>query len=160
MHDQVLEWIDQWATDEALTVLDIGGRDVNGTSRHLFPNADYTVLDIREGAGVDIVANAATWTPDREFDLVLCTEVYEHTPDWPQITATAYKALRPGGTFLVTCAAVGRAPHSAITEGPPHPGEYYENVDKAELHANLTEAGFSEVHVQRLGFDLQAAAVR
>jgi hypothetical protein len=64
MHDQAMAWIAKHATSEPVTVLDIGGRDVNGSPQQLFPAAAYTVLDIRPGEDVDIVADAATWDPD------------------------------------------------------------------------------------------------
>src|SRR5437867_1988718 len=91
------------ATDESVTVLDLGGRDINGSARGLFPNASvYTVLDIRDGEGVDIVADAATWVPDQEYDIIICAETFEHTNVWPEICATAFKACAPGGKFVCT----------------------------------------------------------
>jgi hypothetical protein len=81
MHDEAMAYVEQRRTDEALAVLDVGGRWINGGVRELFPNADpYVSLDIVDGPGVDIVADAATWVPDRAYDLVVCTEVFEHTP--------------------------------------------------------------------------------
>src|SRR5690242_21675018 len=85
MHEAVLNWVAQFRTDEDLAVLDIGGRDLNGSTRPLFPNANpYHVLDLRPGPNVDIVADAATWdfrseqTRDGKwrgpYDLVLRTE--------------------------------------------------------------------------------------
>jgi hypothetical protein len=53
MHDQAMAWIAKHATSEPVTVLDIGGRDVNGSPQQLFPAAAYTVLDIRPGEDVD-----------------------------------------------------------------------------------------------------------
>jgi hypothetical protein len=149
VHPEAHEWVSRVATDEPITVLDIGGRDVNGTCRSLFPNADYTVLDIRPAENVDIVADAATWTPDREYDLMLCTEVFEHTEVWPAICMTAYKAVRAGGQFIVTCAGPGRPPHSAVDgRFALHPGEYYANVDPDELRAVLAECGFEDITVE------------
>lgn len=160
MHPEVIEWVSRYGTDETVTVLDIGGRDLNGSTRSLFPNADYTSLDIRPGDGVDIVADASTWTPDREYDLVLCTEVFEHTPDWQEICRTAHKATRPGGRFVVTCAGPRRAPHSGISATGLQPGEYYQNLDAAGLRGGLEGAGWSDVMVEQLGRDLRATAVK
>src|SRR5690348_12418414 len=114
VHSAVMDYVSRFASEETIEVLDIGGRSVNGTARAAFPHAACTVLDIRSGDDVDIVADAAAWEPEREWDLVLCTEVFEHTPDYPAICATALKACRPGGRFVVTCAAPGRPPHSAF----------------------------------------------
>ena len=49
MHPEVIDWVRQWATNQPITVLDIGGRDLNGSTRDLFPNADYTELYIAVG---------------------------------------------------------------------------------------------------------------
>lgn len=160
MHPEVIQWVEQWATDEPVTVLDIGGRDLNGSTRSLYPNSDYTVIDIRPGDGVDIVADASTWNPDREYDLVLCTEVFEHTPDWPQICKTAFAACKPGGRFVITCAGPGRAPHSAISATGLQPGEYYGNLSRPELEQGLLAAGFTDVRVERLRLDLRGTGVK
>lgn len=160
MHVEAYEWVSRYGTAEPIAVLDIGGRDINGTCRPLFPNAEYVVLDALPGENVDIVANAATWLPDRHFDVVVCTEVFEHTPDWPAICATAYAACTPGGRFIVTCAGPGRHTHSAIVEGPLQPGEYYQNLDPVDLRRRLDVGGWNEVHVDRLRRDLRATAVR
>src|SRR6202040_753109 len=61
MHDAAYDYVQRFATEDAIALLDIGGRSVNGTGRPLFPNAKTTVLDIRKGDDVDIVADAATW---------------------------------------------------------------------------------------------------
>lgn len=125
------------------SVLEIGGRNINGTIRDLFECDTYTTLDVAKGDGVDIVADAAAWTPDRRYDCVVCCEVFEHTPSWPDILRTAAAALEPGGTLIVTAASWPRAPHSAIDGMILRPGEYYGNVDPAELADALVTAGFA-----------------
>jgi len=150
VHDEAREWVAKHATGAPVTVLDLGGRDVNGSIRDLFPGAlAFTVLDIRPGDVVDIVADAATWDPgERRWDVVLATEVFEHTARWPAICQTAYRACRPGGLFIVTCAGPGRPVHSAVDGlGLLHPGEHYANVPAAELHRVLVEAGWRDVVV-------------
>jgi SAM-dependent methyltransferase len=121
--------------DQEITVLDLGGRDANGWHRvcELFPRAEYVTLDIEPGPGVDIVADAASWIPDREFDVVVCTEVFEHTPHWMHICTTACDALREGGTFVCTAATNPRAPHCALDGWELREGEYYDNIDPDEL---------------------------
>jgi SAM-dependent methyltransferase len=113
-------------------VIDLGGRDVNGSPRALFPVAAvYTAVDLLPGAGVDIVADASTWQPAppaAQADVVLCCEVAEHTPAAPEIVRNAYRLLSPGGVFLFTAAGVERQPHSALDGGPLRPEEYYSPV--------------------------------
>lgn len=147
MHEQAYAWVAQHATGEKVAVLDIGGRNINGTVVDLFPAADpYVTLDVRDGAGVDIVADAADWEPDRQYDIVVCCEVFEHTSMWPEIIATAYKALVPGGLFIATMAGPGRPEHSAV-DGlwRLHEFEHYANIEPGELSAALKAAGFEHV---------------
>jgi len=148
MHEQAHAWVRQWAPAYARTVLDIGGRNINGTVRDCFPAADYISLDILPGDGVDIVADAATWSPERDYDTVVCCEVFEHTPDWPQICKTAFVALAPAGRLILTMAGPGRPAHSAIDGGwSLHPGEHYGNVGPGELRAVLEDCGFADITV-------------
>lgn len=161
MHSAVMGFVERFATDEVIDILDIGGRNVNGTPKELFPNARYTVLDIRAGEGVDIVADAATWGPGGQcWDLILSTECFEHTPEWPAICRTAYEACRKGGGIVITCAGPGRAPHSAFVEAGLQPGEFYNNVHPDALRTALRDAGWAHVAVEQVGLDLQAAARR
>lgn len=148
MHNEAFAWVAAHATQDEVTVLDLGGRNVNGSVRDLFPNATkYVAVDIREGEGVDVVADAATWVPDDEYDVVVSTECFEHTAVWPEICLTAFKATRPGGRLILTMAGPGRSEHSAIDGGPIQPGEYYGNVDPEHLKHTLITAGFKDVVV-------------
>lgn len=151
MHTEAHQWVERYKTNQPVTVLDLGGRDINGSVRDLFPNAAvYTVLDIADGPNVDIVADASTWTPDREYDVVVSSETFEHTETWPKICGTAYTACRSGGVFITTMAGPGRPEHSAVDGGwTLHPGEYYGNVEPAALHAVLIDVGFVEVVVDQ-----------
>ena len=148
MHAEAFTWVAQHATQDEVTVLDIGGRNVNGSIRDLFPNATrYIAVDIREGDGVDVVADAATWVPDMEYDVVVSTETFEHTAVWPDICLTAFKAMKTGGKLILTMAGPGRSEHSAIDGGPLQPSEYYGNVDAELLKHTLVSAGFKQVVV-------------
>lgn len=159
MHTEVLDYVSRFATGEKIDILDIGGRDVNGTPRALFPNATYTVLDVRPGENVDVVADASIWDPDgRRWHLVVCTEVFEHTESWPEICATAMRALWPGGRFVATCAGPGRAPHSAFIEAGLQAGEFYANVPARAVREVLEGQGWDEVEVEQAGLDIHASA--
>jgi len=162
MHPEAFAWVKRHSTEGLVAVLDIGGRDINGSPRSLFPNAvTYRVLDIADGENVNIVADAATWVPDREYDVVVCTEVFEHTPVWRQICATAYKATKPAGRFIATMAGPGRPAHSAVDGGPRlHPGEHYGNIDPNVLHVALKECGWQDIVVEQAGLDVRAVAAK
>jgi SAM-dependent methyltransferase len=134
-------------TYDHLRILDIGGRNINGTPRPLFPNSIYTVLDILPGENVHIVADASVWEPTRSWDLVISTEVFEHTPEWQRIIGTAYRALRPGGRFIATMAGPNRPQHSGIDGNQLQIGEYYGNIRPGDLMGALKSAGFVDIVV-------------
>lgn len=151
MHPEAMAWINEHGTAKPVSVLDIGSRNINGSARTAWPNAtSYTSLDIRPGDGVDIVADAGSWTPDRQYDVVVCAETFEHTDVWPAICHTMFEACKPGGEVILTMAGPGRQTHSAIDGGGHlYDGEYYGNVDPDELEARLKEVGFVQVVVDQ-----------
>jgi hypothetical protein len=161
MHAEAYAWVSRYATDKNVSVLDIGGRDINGSPRKLFPSADpYTVLDILPGANVDIVADAATWRPEDVYDVVVCCEVFEHTPDWREIIGTAHYAARGLGVFIATMAGPGRVPHSAVDGGPLREIEHYQNIDPDELYAAVAEYPWDDFEIDVHGTDVRLWAVR
>ena len=164
MHNEAFAWVAAHATTESVEVLDLGGRNVNGSIRDLFPNATrYVAVDIREGEGVDVVADASTWVPDQEYDVVVSTETFEHTAVWPEICLTAFKAMKTGGKLILTMAGPGRAVHSAVDGGPSlHPGEHYGNVDPERLRETLEAAGWKDIVVDYLpgAADTRAVATK
>lgn len=142
--------------------LEVGSLDVNGAIRHFFPWATlYTGLDITDGPGVDVVADAATWQPDRVYDVVVSTEVLEHAPRWREIVDTMCAALRPGGVLILTCATTGRGAHNqhgaaTIDEAQ----EYYGNVALADFMAQV-DGRFVECDLRgTCGSDLQFWGVK
>lgn len=147
MHTEAMAWVARYADTTPGILLDIGGRNVNGSATEYFPFMTVTTLDIEPDVGVDIVANAAEWTPTAAWDVVLCTEVFEHTAEWPEIVRTAYEALRPGGRLIATMAGPDRPAHSMFDGNSLRPGEYYGNVEPRDLLHELREAGFVEIVV-------------
>lgn len=165
MHPAAMAWVGAFATADPVSVLDIGGRNINGTPREHFPNAErYVTLDVLDdNLGVDIVADATMWEPDRLYDIVVCTEVFEHAKFWQDIIRTARKALKPDGLFIATTAAPRRALHSGVDGGPVlHEGEHYGNIAPDDLRRALWEAGFrgeTIVHEQEMpSHDVRCAA--
>lgn len=138
-------------TDGDGTGLDFGGADVNGSVRAQLPNIKWRGLDIEPAPGVEIVANAAIWRPElvERVDIVIATELFEHTNEWREIIHTMALSLDPFGaqTLIATCASTGRGPHGARGEWGVPDGQFYGNVYPNDLRAEL-EKYFSEVYVE------------
>lgn len=161
MHEAARRWVEQTVArlNPICPALEIGGRNVNGSVRDLFGD-DYTALDILPGEGVDIVADAALWQPDRCFSTVVCTECFEHSPNWPAICSTIYEALDFGGLAILTMAGPGRVPHSAEDGGGLRVDEHYENVEPDALWNVLKGIGFTDIELVLGDGDLYAVARR
>jgi SAM-dependent methyltransferase len=141
-----------------VTVLDIGGRDVNGTPRPLFPStARYVVVDIRPCQSVDIVADAAELDLGEQFDIVLSTEVLEHAERAADIVAAAAKHTKPGGLFVATMAGPGRHEHGS-DGGCLAAGEFYRNVSPELLGSWLEAAGFKQWEIDQAADDVRCHA--
>lgn len=130
-----------------LDALDIGGQPVNGSTHEHFRGAKWTVVDIANAPGVDIVTDATTWEPPRQWDMVQSTECLEHVENWPGIVNTAWKALKPGGWLVLTCASTGRRPHGANGEWDPPVNQHYGNVAESAFRS-VAELLFSEVYTE------------
>lgn len=162
MHDAVMDWASRCVAQfdcADRSVLDLGGRDVNGTTRCLF-SGRYVTVDIAPHPSVDVVADAATLDLDETFDVVVSTECFEHTPSGAAICATAFRHLNDDGLFIATMAGPGRAPHGADGAPSPPPGEWYRNVEPDELAVWLRDAGFVVWQVDQAGPDVRCWARR
>lgn len=162
MHPEALAYVARTAQrfTAPATVIDQGGRDINGSPRLLFPGATYLVIDLEDGPGVDVIADAQHWRPAAPVDLVLCVEVLEHAPDPRALIDAAWECLVPGGRLIVTCATDPRLPHSGHDGGEVHLGEHYANVSETDLKAWLArwDDVETEVHLDR--GDLYGTAVK
>ena len=78
---------------------------------------DQTGLQVGswDNTGLDIVCDiTAIPEPDASFDVVLCTEVFEHLPDPLAAIREFSRLLRPGGQLIVT------APFCSMTHFSPY----------------------------------------
>ena len=141
MHTAARRWVERLAhLAPGAHVLDVGGRNINGTVRDIFQGAaSYTAIDLLPGPGVDVPCDFLHYHGDGVFDVILHLEVAEHTPDWRQHIAHAADLLRPDGRLVLTAAGPDRLPHSGIDGGPLQDNEWYQNIDPAELRAILDE---------------------
>jgi SAM-dependent methyltransferase len=152
MHREAYEYVQGWVKGRMFRyVVEFGSLDINGSVRGLFNCARYHGIDLQDGPGVDEIADAALWRhPGNNGwpDVVVCCEVLEHAPNVEGIVFNAYQNLRPGGLFLVTCAADPRRPHSAVDGGQIREGEHYANVSPGELETIAEMVGFAVQDVQ------------
>lgn len=166
MHPEALGWVEQCVSQLTTTpqvVIELGARNVNGGVRHLFPTAHtYIGVDIAPGPDVDVVADAADWTSELLADVIVSTEMLEHTPHGARIIKQACNNLVDGGVFIVTAAGPGRSPHSAVDGGPLREGEHYANIGSDELVDWFAAAGFTTwtVDVQTHPADVRGIATR
>lgn len=149
-----------------LRVVELGSFNINGSARSAYPQAAlWWGIDLKAGPDVDEVADAAAWNTDDPFDVCVSAGVFEHTAQWPALVATAYRVLKPGGTFYATCATGNHPPHSALDGAALRDGEWYENVDAQAMTVALAETGWTEADVEVVdgvygGDDLQVIAKR
>lgn len=135
-------------------VLDVGGRNVNGTIKNLFTLSDtFTSLDIFADEGVDIVADFSD--PEivnalgiaNKYDVTFSTEVLEHARYWRTMVSNMVRATKPGGWIVITCATNNRPPHSAIDGHPltEADDEYYGNISIDEFKVVVDELGVTPI---------------
>lgn len=139
-----------------IRALEIGARDFNGGVRVLVARLQpewYIGIDTAPGPGVDAIGDGSDYQPPLAPNLVICTEVLEHTPHARAVVRQIGRVLAPGGFALITCATDPRAPHSAVDGYAVRAGEYYGNVGPRDLTAWLALAGLDalrlEVHDDR-----------
>jgi SAM-dependent methyltransferase len=149
MHDAAFAFYkDNLHSLDPMNVLEFGSYNINGSVRDAYPQAQsWWGLDIAQGSGVDEVADASQWRSDTRFDIVICAEAFEHTPDWKKIIENAKEHLNVGGLFLASCASRDRPPHSAFDGGALRDGEFYENLSPEEMTQCLASMGWSSFEV-------------
>ncbi len=86
-------------------ILDIAPQDHAGASP-FFPKSNIETLDISPEAGAtytaDLCENNKQLIADNKFDIVVCTEVLEHTLQPFDAVDEVYRVLKPGGLALVS----------------------------------------------------------
>jgi SAM-dependent methyltransferase len=92
-------------------LLEVGSKDINGSPRVIFPDADpYVGMDIEHGPGVDLVFDAERLRnlPFSQWaDTVVCCETLEHVVRPWLVVEGLRRALRPGGHLWISSPAYG-----------------------------------------------------
>jgi SAM-dependent methyltransferase len=114
MHDSVMNWVGDavqtWML-AAMDTLEVGSYDVNGSVRGLF-RGPYIGVDMREGPGVDVVAEGHTLPFEKaRFECVVATELLEHDAAFWLTLGEIARVLQPGGHLLVTTRGNGFGEH-------------------------------------------------
>jgi SAM-dependent methyltransferase len=159
MHAEARQFVEHFATNEPLRVIEIGSLNVNGTIRDLFPHAIWTGIDRVAGLCVDVVCDAAEFVPESLVDVVICCEVFEHADNWQRLIESAFQWLVPGGVLVMTCAGLGRQSHSC-DGGELKPDEYYRNLSPVGIREAIRKAGFRWQITRQVQTDIQSFAVR
>ena len=150
-------------------VLEIGSGDINGSARQWFSEGRYVGVDVVPGSGVDVVGSGhEVKLGIGTFDVALSCECFEHNPFWRETLANMLLHLKPGGMFIVTCAAPGRPEHGTPRSIPSHSlstqiaWTYYKNISKQDIEFALRDIPFktefrsfyrrSEADLYLLGF--------
>ena len=96
---------------ERVTVLDLGGADVNGSYRDLFraPQYDYLGADLVAGEGVAIVLESPYEIPleDASVDIVLSGQMLEHCEFFWKSFEEMVRVLKPDGFLFLIAPSAG-----------------------------------------------------
>lgn len=95
-------------------ILDVGGRGLvkERSYRSLFPDTDYVVADIKDGAGVDVVMPGEYSLPfdNGHFDIVLSGQTLEHVRNPFRLVKEMVRVLKHKGKIVLI----------APSDGPRH----------------------------------------
>lgn len=89
-----------------VSVLDVGGANVNGSYRDLFPDCDYQTLDFK---GADYNVEGYDWPiKDRTFDVVITGQTLEHDPQFWRTLQNIARVLKVDGVACVIVPGAGK----------------------------------------------------
>lgn len=108
-----------------------------------------------DNANLDIVSDiTAIPEPDASFDVILCTEVFEHLPDPIAAIREFSRLLKPGGKVIIT------APFCSLTHFAPY--HFYTGFNRYFYETHLKGNGFANLQIEFNGnyFEFVAQEVR
>tara|TARA_X000000950_G_scaffold289268_1_gene411433 strand:+ start:1723 stop:2418 length:696 start_codon:yes stop_codon:yes gene_type:complete len=121
-------------------ILEIGSYKPNKEYdlRNLFPNSDFTGIDLVDGPGVDIVMDGENIDQlNKKFDIIVSGECFEHAPNWKKIFLKMIKYIKEDGYIIITCASKGRLEH-----GTRRLKSYSNSLGKHDYYLNLEKKNF------------------
>lgn len=144
-------------------VLDCGSLDINGNNRFLFQRCRYTGIDIVDGRNVDVVTQVHEYDPDKQYDVVISSEMLEHDMSYRQSLQNMFALTKPGGLLLFTAAGTDRPEHGTTEH---HPGDsplthnYYVNITVEMIVGSIDLEEFSSFTISYLQTDIRFAGVK
>lgn len=146
-------------------VLEVGSRNINGSVRDEFLDADSIGIDVEAGPGIDQVCFGHEFQAEPEsYDVVYSNESVEHAPHAKQTVAHMLSLLLPAGLFFMTCAGEGRKERGTTRSGARYgpDANFYQNVSLTLFLTWIQETIFEEFYVKhnRKACDLYCYAVK
>lgn len=155
---------DKWVTDKLSKIsngaklLDAGAGELR--YKKYCSHLDYYAQDItdydgignnkglqtktRDYSGIDIVSDITSIpVKNNEFDVILCTEVFEHIPYPIEAIKEFNRILKTGGELIIT------APVNSLTHYAPY--YYYNGFSKYFYQKFLPENGFKLIEMELNG---------
>ncbi len=133
-------------------VIEVGSYDENGSLGPLiksFAPAEYIGVDLKEGAGVDMICRAEDIVDKfgkESFDIVIATELLEHIEDWRGVISNIKNICRTDGLILISTRS-----HGFIYHGFPYDYWRYEVSDLEYI--------FSDCLIEKIEKDRYAPGV-
>ena len=104
-HSQWVKYLSDKFNKPGLNILEVGSRVVTGENfRSNFNQANYVGFDFYPGENVDVVGDAhklSRYFPDKKFDLVFSSAVFEHLYAPWLVSEQISKVLKIGGTAFI-----------------------------------------------------------
>lgn len=124
-------------------VLELGSYDVNGSVRPIFRDqirfTSYIGIDSRLGPGVDQVMNAEKLKIKSPINIIVTTEMLEHSRFW-LVLQEAWRVLKMGGFIIITTRGIGFPRHD-------YPSDFYRFTAEG-LSTALELCGFQVLNVE------------